>query len=398
VRPAALVLLVGCRAPVAGGGPAADTGQAAAGYGPLLAVPALRDVAADRRSDPPFDAVWQAIVDKSEEELRDPDPATWDHGSHGHNARIAQAAALRAWLDGDAEAAGRARAALDRVEADLGRSDDWDLNIRLPRTVTCSANAVDLLLAAGFATPEEAATWNGVISDIGEEAYEMYVLDDAMRQIALGFSQNNHPLRTASAIGYAALAAPDAPGATERLDWALSEYAYLLGPEGRYIQADGVVSEGPHYYAFGLGAVLSFLIGVDHRLPADRVAVRDCVNRQDVDPWQGHGCVDGERFVFLNPIRDPLLHATADWSVSQRLPTGHRPPRADSYLVSVNGLPLLTHYGAPDHLMWDWIDNADAPLELGKGMDLAAQHLLLADGDPGAAPPTWTSRVFVEGG
>lgn len=395
-----MLVLAGCTATEPASRAPADSGGAEqpADERFLIADPALLDVVRERRERAPFDAVWATVVERSEMELREPDASTWDHSALGHNARIAQAAAFRAWVDGDADAAARAVAALDTLEADIDRNPDWDINIRMPHTVTCGANAVELLEEAGFATAAQADAWRDVIGAIGEEAYARFVLNDAMRQIALGVSQNNHPIRTASAIGYAALADLDRPGAMERLDWVVSELDYLLGPGGQYIQADGVVSEGPHYYAFGMGAGFAMLIGLDNRMDPAHVYTRDCINRQDIDPWAGHGCVDGEGFVLSNPIRNDLLQATADWSVAQRLPTGHRPPRDDSYLVSVNGLPLLTHWGAPDHLVWDWVDNDDAPLELGKGMDLAVHHLLYADGDPAAGPPDWTTRAFEDGG
>mgnify|MGYP000002585211 CR=1 FL=1 len=394
-----LGLLAGCGASPAQKQPGGDSATEDAETWPhLIATPGMDSLVRERREREPYDAVWQAVVDKSNEELRVPEPDDWDHSAYGHNARVAQAAAFIAWVDGDTAAAERAHAALNTLEADLDRSDNWDLNIRLPRTVMCGANAIDLLLGAGLATEEQADAWLDVIGSIGEDAHERWVVDDFMRQVALGVSQNNHPLRTASAIGYAALADLERPGAVQRLDWAVSEVAYLLGPNGQYIQPDGVVSEGPHYYAFGLGAVLPFLIALDNARSSDATYVRDCINRQDIDPWAGHGCTDGESFVFDNPLYEPFFHATADWSVSQRLPTGHRPPRADSYLVSVNGLPLLTHWGAPDHLVWDWVDNLDAPLEMGKGMDLVAHHLLYAEVPETLSPPSWTSRFYTDGG
>jgi hypothetical protein len=399
---AALGLLAACKgdpkvAPVDSAAPAGPV------YPHLIATPDLLDVVRERKDRAPYDTVWAVVVEQSNEELRVPNPEDWDHSAHGTNARIAQAAAFIAWVDDDAEAADRAKAALDTLEAGIDLSDNWDLNIRLARPVMCGANAVDLLLGSGHATEAEADVWRTVIGDIGAQAYERWVVDDAMRQIALGFSQNNHPLRTAAAIGYAAMAAPDHEGAQERLDWAVSEYDYLLGPTGQYIQADGVVSEGPHYYGFGIGAVLPLLIGVENatnlgQAGVDETYVRNCINRQDVDPWEGHGCVDGEEFVFSNPLQDPVFISTSDWSLSQRLPTGHRPPRADSYLVSVNGIALLTHWGAPSYLAWDFVDNADAPFEMGKGMDLVPYHLLYADLPETREPPTWTSRFFVDGG
>ena len=376
----------------------APTVEGAPAWPHLIATPELREVVLERRDRSPYDQVWEAVVDRSNEALREPDPSTWDQSAYGANACVAQAAAFVAWVDGDADAAARATAALDSLEAGLDRSLDWDLNIRLAEPVICGANAVDLLLGAGLVTEDEAAPWTEVLGQIGSEAYERWVGNDAMRQLTLGFSQNNHPIRTASAIGFSALAAPDQPGATERLDWAVSELDYLLGPDGQYIQADGAVSEGPHYYAFGLGAALPFLIAVDNAQPPDATYLRSCLNRQQVEPWDGYDCVDGEPFVFSNPLSNGMLEATAEWSVAERLPTGFRPPREDSYLVSVNGLALLTAWGAPGYLAWDWIENADAPLAMTKGMDLTPYHLLYAEVPESLAPPDWTSRFFEAGG
>jgi hypothetical protein len=89
----------------------------------------------------------------------------------------------------------------------------------------------------------------------------------------------------------------------------------------------------------------ALFIAVDNAMDPDRPFLRDCTNRQTVAPWTDHGCVDGEAFTFDNPLYSDLYRATVDWSLSLRLPAGHRPPLADAVAHNVI---LIDGQWAPD--------------------------------------------------
>ncbi|HJL15419.1 MAG TPA: heparinase II/III family protein, partial [Sandaracinaceae bacterium LLY-WYZ-13_1] len=362
----------------------------------LLVTPDDRDVILARVERDPYDHVLAELRAQAAEELRTPDPEKWDHSAYGHNGCIAQANAMLAWLFDDDEAARRAHDVLLALEPDVETNDTWDLNIRMPDPMICHTNAWDLLQATGHLSEDEAAAVGEVLTTIIDRFFEEYVLDRGMRQITLGFSQNNHPIRTAAAVGHVAMAFPEHPRSDRWLDWAVSELDYLLGEDGQYIQPDGGVSEGPFYHGFGTEAAILFLHAYSNVGLSSHEHRRDCVNRRDVEPWAGHGCVDGERFTFDGVLERPRFQAALDWSIGIRLPSGQRPPLADARLYTPAHGALLTGYGAPPHFLWDWLTNTEEP----RRMDdpLVPYYLIAMDDAAAPEEPPYRNRFQVDAG
>ena len=390
----AVVLLWACVAPDAG--KSEVTGDT---FPELAVTPEHRAPILDRIEESPWSEVYAHLVETAAEPREEGDPSTWDHGARGHNMRVAQANATLAWLHDDAEAAGTALALLDAFPTNWEQHGTWDINIRMVEPLVGFAQALDLLRATPFLTAEDDARVSEQLYVVTSAFYDDYVRDDATRQSVLGFSQNNHPIRTACAIGTAALALRRTHEVEAWLDWAVSEVAYLWGPDGQYVQPDGGVSEGPHYHGFALSPSIAFFVALDNAV-ADRVFSRSCLNRQDVDPWAGHGCVEGEDFTFENPLYDPTFHATAEWSATLRLPMGWRPPFEDAYFVTVNGGALLPHWGAPEWLGWDWATMEDGTWpSLERSADLSLHHLAYLDaGVIDAGPPEFRSAFLPAAG
>lgn len=329
---------------------------------------------------------------------QDADPAVWDHDANGHNAETAQANAFLAWLYEDEQSARTALSFMRQLEDDFETNDTWDVNIRMPHTLIGYANALDLLCGTEWLEEGPRLSFEERLGNITDKFYEEYVLTDITREVTLGVSQNNHPIRTAAAIGYAALALPNHPDSQRWLDWAVSELDYLWGEDGQYVQPDGGVSEGPHYYGFAFSPSVAFFIAMENSGADQREYRRDCINRSDEEPWAGHGCVDGERFAFENPIRKTRFHQTVDWSINLRLPSGLRPPLADSYFTRFNGGALLTSFGGEGYMAWDWINNTERPYDTSKGLDLAAQHLAYYDDTVELTEPPWRNLFLPDAG
>ena len=158
------------------------------------------------------------------------------------------------------------------------------------------------------------------------------------------------------------------------------------------------MNEGPHYYGFGFAPTVAFFISLKHGSDPTRLYERDCINRSNLDPWAGHGCVDGESFVFINPIDQSRFWEIIDWSMSLRLPNGKRAPVGDAPIRSQVAGALLPFFGAPDYFTWDWASNPDEPYKVKGYHRLAIQHLAFADFSGTAQAPPWTHRILDESG
>ncbi len=342
--------------------------------------------------------IYERIQTQALNDLRTPEPGTWDAKLHGDNAEVALFNAFIAWLQNDTDAAARSIAAMDMLETNWDDHTQWGINIRMPESLMHYTAAWDFLSATEFFTPEQAQAIEDKITTITGQFYDHYVLDAFYRGMALEVAQNNHPIRTAACIGFVALAFQEHPQAKEWLDWAVSELDYLMGPDGQYIQADGGISEGPHYFSFGFAPTVAFFIAVDNRQDPTTLYNRNCINRSSVDPWAGHGCIDDEPFTYPSPIRSELIRDVLDWSLSIRLPQGQRAPVADSPLRNQAAQALFVHYGAPQHHLWDWSTNPNDPYKIRGGHDLSISHLAYVDPNPDAQPPSWKNRFLVDGG
>ena len=305
---------------------------------------------ADREPYASIVAVIQKIADRP---WAEPESDRWDSQTISGDNQVAQANAVLAWLYDDET---RARKAVDfmlRMPTDFENNDVWDVDIRMAHVIMTYAYAWDLLRATPYMSDEEAADTRQRVLTVTEKFFDDYIENGIKRQAILGFEQNNHPIRTASAVGLVALLFPDYPAASTWANFAVSELSYLMGPDGKYIQPDGGVSEGPFYYAFAYGPAVAFFIAMDHIDP-NRTFQRDCRNRQDSDPWNVTDCVDGEAFTFENPLHGDLLAKTVDWSIDLRLPSGWRAPLGDANFIFPNGSVLLTSFGGGPEMMWDW--------------------------------------------
>ena len=363
-------------------------------------------VTADRKADliarmttPPLDVVTAQIEAAAQATPTPIDANVWSAGANGDNADIAMNSALLGWLRDDPALTRRAADLLLAMPANYETNTDWDVDIGMPSPLIGYAVTWDLLAASGQVTEGELAQMRQTLLTVTGGFFDQFLNDDVHRRAVLGVAQNNHPIRAASAIGAVALLFPDAPDADVWLNWATSEVAYLLGPDGRYLQADGGVSEGPFYYSFAYVAAMPFLIAMDNAHPADRCLHTDCRNRNPIDPWLVTDCVDGAPFVFPDLLRtDPILKSM-EWSLSMRLPNGYRNAMDDAHLRVSNGTALLTAWHQAPWLMWDFMHPAEGEVAtMDWGMDLRPWHLAYLDPTQAPVEPNWKSRFFRDTG
>ena len=358
-----------------------------------------KSVLLERIEREPYATMWAEIVAEADLPFSEREEGSeWDEKVARTNAAIAQSAALIAWLQDDEVMAGKAIDALERLDTDWETNHEWGINLGMPQVLMCAAAAWDLLKGTEYFSDEDAANTSERIMVVTRKFYERYLLDPFYQEAALGVAQNNHPIRTATAMGYAALAFEDHPDSADILDWAMSELDYLWGPVGRYVQSDGGVSEGPFYYGFGFAPTMAFFIAVHNRADPERLYNRNCLNRSTQDPWAGHGCVRGESFAFENPLHSDYFRATADWAISLRTATGQRPPLADGGFSTQVGSVLFTSFGGPAYYYWDWINNDYQPRRFDGWMNMKPYHLAYVDDSIEATEPPWRNRFMPAAG
>lgn len=342
----------------------------------------------------PFASIYKSIQDRAKSELKTPSKDKWNHRDHGHNGQIAEANAFLAWLNDDKASAERALKAMDMLATNWRSHGVWDINIRMPEPLMSYSTAYDLLRGTEFFPKADQEKLQDKLLTIATQFYEDYVVNDGTRGLVLTPAQNNHPIRTACAIGFVGLTFWGDKRSQQLMDWALSELDYLWGANGQYVMADGGVTEGPHYYAFALAPSITFFIALENSLPKDAMFKRSCVNRSNLDPWKGHGCKDGESFAFENPLRTQYFLQTIEWSLAQRIWQGQRAPIADSNFTNINGPSILTGFGAPSYHYWDWSSNPRIPFKTSGGYGLSLFHLIYTPKPQKVEPPPWNNKFF----
>lgn len=363
----------------------------------LLVSAADRDRLLDRLDREPYRTLIARLEDEAAREWA-PEPGEWNASLWSRHAGIAQANAFLAWLREDRAAAARARELLLAIDPDWDSNTHLDINIRMPGVLIPWVNALDLLAGTPWLDAAAAQQIEERILSVTRQFAGRFLDNPVYRGVALQITQNNHPIRTAAAIGYVGLAFPHDPDAARWLNWAISDIAHLLSDRGAYVQPDGGVSEGPFYAQFGLAAAWPLLIAVDRTLPADHLFRRDCLSRIEVDPFGGHGCVDGESFRLDNPLRTPLLRRTLDWLVALRLPNGNRAYINDAKHVSLVAGAILTGFGGEGYLSWDWQNHPESPTETSRFFPSAVWTLAYVDDATAAVPPPWRNRFFPDTG
>ena len=207
---AALSIVIGCPSEPP---PDPEPTPAPPAYPSMMVRPEHRQIILDRLEREPYVTILADIQAKAAELYELDDPDAWSSSINGRNAERAQANALLAWLFDDEAAADTARQGFTFLGTHWETNGTWDVNIRMPHPLMGYVNALDLLRATPWLPDDEAEEAERKLTSITDQFFAWFLLDEGVRAFVLGPSQNNHPIRTAAAIGYVALAFPDHPNA-----------------------------------------------------------------------------------------------------------------------------------------------------------------------------------------
>ncbi len=141
-----------------------------------------------------------------------------------------------AWAFEDRAAADKAREFLRRLETNWDTNTVLDMNIRMAKILMGCTNTWDLLSATPWFPDEESAQAESKITDITGQFFAKYLEQDFYRDLLLRPAQNNHPIRTADALGYVALAFPEHPARRDLVELVDLGARLPLGP-GRPVRA-----------------------------------------------------------------------------------------------------------------------------------------------------------------
>ena len=323
-------------------------------------------------------ALWSAIQADCDAALPSVELNPIDLGGAWTAAAQARNCAFVAWLEQDAERGAKAATILEGLAWDAHDIDDVTMEIHLSTALAAGAQAWDLLAGSGLELELDAAEQAVLTQATG--LWEAYVEDWPMLYQAW---QNNHNVKTATALGLAALALDAEPD--QRLAWlgyAQTELQHIqLGVQAT--DSGAGYGEGPGYHAYAALTSQPFMLAYHRSFPDEsyRWPVT-CSTRPD-------GSCDGADSEVVGDLQlDQRILEQLRWNAKLRMPDGARPPFDDSRRV---GFPSGMMAALDASLAWDWLQT-DSSYHSWSG-DVNVETLVLLDdvGEPPTHDPCWRS-------
>ena len=298
------------------------------------------------------------------------DPDDYDAGPLRQAADVAKACAWQAWVNGDAEAAEKARAALEGMPTSVQGFSDPGLDIHLATALASAVQAWDLLEGSGLV--DASAAGERVAAFVADT--ERFYLNPPLQHAVW---TNNHNIKLYSAMGLAALAFDDHPRAMAWLRLAQLENQRVFH-DWQSVEAGGY-GEGLYYQNYAMVQFLPYTWAW-HRLigPGEHAWQVDCALR-----LLDEGCEPMSWEVVGDLWEDPIIRAGLWSNVLTRMPDGARPPLDDGVL---SGFPSGMLSSVDPRYGWDWLTQRDG-MDGTWGLAGSLEVELLATFDGAAAPP-----------
>ena len=365
----------------------------------LAAVPEDKERVLRRIDKEPFKTILNAIRQRAAQSPTAMEPGVWDVDKCGENAKIAQANAFLCWILDDSKAAQKGIEILKNIDTNFeDRQDRSDIDVNMPQVIQGYVNAYDFLLATPFVSRDESEIIANKITTLTDKFYSAFINDDYTRTVQLIYSQNNHNIRAASALGYAAIAFPEHPHSKLWRDWAFSELDFFWRRGNHYLLDEGGISEGPFYGMLAWQSSAILFIALKNSNTEPLFISRDCRTRIYTDPWQDYVCNEKERFKFENFLFNRDFQEVVNWYTSIRLPWGALPPLEDSMFKTYAGTAFMSSFDHSPIHWWAWKNNRDFPYLSDQSDDLSIYHLIYLDDNIMPAEPAFTNKFMPEAG
>lgn len=310
----------------------------------------------------------------------------YDPGYEYQRARTAKSAAFVALMLEDQAQALKVLEIAAGINSNLQEVDFQSpfyskTDIHAAEAITYYCQAYDFLAGSGLVSQPQLDAMEESISQL------VLALEDTCTngplQFLLSIAQNNHNIKTYTAIGLAGLTFNRSPHAARWVNRGVTEATwYLLNFQ---VTEDGGYAEGPGYLIYGAGNALVFLHAWRGFAGGKSYYFRNFFDTRDVT---------GPEFEWLpDPAASSLLESLFLWPLRIMTPDGRAPNFDDSALATMPSGYLAAFFGQPLFL-WHW-EFASQNHSTSAGLSMAVDTYALWDANATGVPPDWAHDQFL---
>ena len=162
-------------------------------------------------------SVLSFVRTEADGEFEEVDTTQWNPETYGDYGFIAETNAFLIWYESDCSRAPKVVEAVERLQTNWADHDGWGINIRMPSSLMHYTSAWDFMQATDCDYGNASELLAEKLTTITEAFFDRYILDPFYREASIGLTQNNHPIRTAAAIGMGPrTSSPRAPTGSSR--------------------------------------------------------------------------------------------------------------------------------------------------------------------------------------
>ena len=341
-----------------------------------------------RLVDPPYPvsiAVDRMVADAAPQAMP-PKTDSYDPYHEYVRARTAKGAAFMALMNDDPDMAEKALLIASGINANLDEIDFTSpfyskTDIHAAEAITYYAQAYDFLAGSGLVPQAQLDAMEASVTEL-VLALEKTCTAGAL-QFLLTIAQNNHNIKSYTAIGLAGIAFNRSPHSARWVNRGVTEGAYYM--LDFLVTEDGGYAEGPSYLAYGAGNFLVFFRAYHRFAKGETFYFRNFYETRDPD---------GPTYSWVaDPAASSLLHSVFLWPLRIMTPDSRAPNFDDSALATLPSGYLAALFEDP-RFLWHWEFPAQGH-STSAGLSLAADTFSLWPMDLVPQPPDWPHNQFL---